>query len=85
MSDVGQRERPVQDRVVELFRDQLGYRYSATGSTAKATATSRRRTCGRGWESAARVIRSYVVREELGKYDVSTDEIFEIVKNQREY
>jgi predicted ATPase len=27
MSDVGQRERPVQDRVVELFRHRLGYRY----------------------------------------------------------
>lgn len=25
------------------------------------------------------------VREELGKYEVRTDEIFEIVKNQREY
>jgi len=24
-------------------------------------------------------------REELGKYEVRTDEIFEIVKNQREY
>ncbi len=27
MSDVGQRERPVQDRVVLLFADRLGYRY----------------------------------------------------------
>ncbi len=27
MTDVGQRERPVQDRVVLLFADRLGYRY----------------------------------------------------------
>ena len=27
MSDVGQRERPVQDRVVLLLADRLGYRY----------------------------------------------------------
>jgi type I restriction enzyme, R subunit len=27
MSDVGQRELPVQDRVVLLFADRLGYRY----------------------------------------------------------
>ena len=27
MSDVGQRERPVQDRMVLLFADRLGYHY----------------------------------------------------------
>jgi hypothetical protein len=40
VSDVGQRERPVQDRVVLLFADRLGYHYLATASTVPATPTS---------------------------------------------
>jgi len=33
MNDVGQRERATQQRVVKLFRDQLGYDYRASKGT----------------------------------------------------
>jgi len=39
MSDVGEREKKTQERVVRLFQDTLGYRYLGTGSIATATAT----------------------------------------------
>ena len=40
MSDVGQKEREAQNRVVELFTDQLGYGYGGNPSNSPLT-TSR--------------------------------------------
>ena len=54
---IGQSERATQNRVVALFRDELGYRVSsATGATARATAISKR-NCFRSWLSEKRIQR----------------------------
>jgi len=41
---IGQPERATQNRVIALLRDELGYRYLATGGIATTTATSKH-TC----------------------------------------
>jgi hypothetical protein len=46
MSSVGQREKRTQQRVVTLFREQLGYDYLGDW-TDRATTTSKRNICGR--------------------------------------
>ena len=45
MSTVGQIEKKTQQRVVKLFRDSSATTISATGPTARATATSKRSCC----------------------------------------
>ena len=48
MSTVGQIEKKTQERVVALFRERWATTTSATGPTARATATSRRTCCAPG-------------------------------------
>lgn len=79
MSDVGQRERPVQDRVVLLFADRLGYRHLGNRQSRPGNSNIEQ-----GNRFKEREVLG-AVREELGEYETRADEVFEIVKNQREY
>ncbi|CAA9468017.1 MAG: hypothetical protein AVDCRST_MAG58-3737 [uncultured Rubrobacteraceae bacterium] len=72
MSDVGQRERPVQDRVVLQFAERLGYRYLGNRQYRPGNSNIEQEVL-RTWLRAR------------GTHETRADDIFEIVKNQREY